>query len=397
MQKTKNYNEWFNQAKFGMFIHWGLYSLIGKGEWIMRHELISKDEYAKFAKKFNPSKNAPKEWAALAKKTGMKYMVFTSRHHDGFCLFDSKASDFTSSKTASGCDFVAEYVKACRNEGLKVGIYYSLGDWRFGFPKISGTPKEAKKMVQQAHEQVRELMTNYGKIDILWYDGGWVYPSMPEDGAKEVAKFWQARKLNKMVRELQPDILINNRSGLKCDFGTPEQHVLPEKGRLWECCMTIGSEHSWGYVKNDPAIKTAGQLIDTLVTSSSLGGNYLLNIGPKADGSVPKILKKSIAKIETWMKLNGESIYGSESSEISCMSAGIASVNNGHYYFHVLRWPGKEFTLTNVKGKIKSATILKTGQKIKIEDKGNNRFLLKKLSVAPPDPYDTVIKLELEK
>ncbi len=391
--------DWFRQAKLGMFVHWGLYSLTGRGEWIMRHELIPHEEYAKLATKFKPPRSAPREWARLAKKAGMKYMVFTSRHHDGFALFDSKASDFTSVKSPSGVDFVAEYVAACREEGLKVGIYYSLGDWRFGFPQVkglSGTPEQGRMMLQQAHEQVRELMSNYGKIDILWYDGSWVYPSRPSDGMKEVAKYWQAEKLNKMVRKLQPQILINNRSGLPCDFGTPEQHIRPEPGRLWECCMTIGSELGWGYLMHDPEIKTAGQLVGALVTASSQGGNFLLNIGPKADGSVPESTKSRLETLGRWLADNGEAVYGAERSEqLICRSAGIPARVGGRYYFIVLHWPGREFTLTNVDGRIKSAVILKTGQRLTVEHKPHGRATLRGLPAAPPDPLGTAIKIEL--
>jgi len=392
--------QWFRQAKFGMFVHFGLYAIPGRGEWLMRNELIPREEYAKLAEKFLPKRSAPGAWARLAKKAGMKYMVFTSRHHDGFCLFDSQASNFTSVQSPVGVDFVAEYVAACRREGLGVGIYYSLGDWRFGFPQASGltgTPEQGRQMREQAHKQIRELMTNYGKIDVLWYDGGWVYPSRPKDGTKEQVKFWQAEKLNKMVRKLQPRILINNRSGMPCDFGTPEQHIEPEAGRLWECCMTVGSERGWGYLKYDPEIKTAGQLISSLVYSASQGGNFLLNIGPRPDGSVTAATEKLLEAMGNWLKINGESIYGAEPLDIFCRTIGIASRANGHGYFHAIRWPGKEFTLTNVKTKIKSATILKTGRRLDCEHKNNFRVTLKGLPASPPDPYDSVIKLEFGK
>jgi len=279
MKRTK----WFREAKLGIFVHWGIYSLPARGEWVMLTERIPGDEYVQLARRFNPKRFDAQEWVSIAKEAGMKYMVLTTRHHDGFCLFDSKVSDFTSVKTAAG----AEYVKACRRAKLKVGLYYSLGDWKFGFPKVSDSREGARAMVEQAHIQVRELMSQYGKIDILWYDGGWVYPSRPDDGPEEQIKFWQSKKLNSMVRKLQPHILINNRSGLSEDFDTPEQHSTPSgPGRIWETCMTMND--SWGYSAGDHTWKSSTQLIHELTDIVSKGGNYLLNIGPKAAGCFRK-------------------------------------------------------------------------------------------------------------
>jgi alpha-L-fucosidase len=217
-------NSWFNNARFGMFIHYGLTSLIGRHEWLIKIERMPFDEYRHFADRFKPKKFQPEQWARSAKEAGMKYMVFTTRHHDGYSMFDSKVSDFTSTKTAANRDFVAEYVKACRKYGLKVGLYYSLTDWRWkeclkGTPKTTQHKKVNPEIVEYVHQQVRELCTNYGKIDILWYDGPWPYDLIG----------WKAKKLNAMVRKLQPGILINDRSGTPEDFDTPEQNVVPAK------------------------------------------------------------------------------------------------------------------------------------------------------------------------
>jgi alpha-L-fucosidase len=386
---------WFKNARFGMFIHWGLYSLIGRGEWVMRHELIPNEEYAKYAAKFDPKKFDADAWAVLAKEAGMKYMVLTTRHHDGFCLYDSAFSDFNSVKTAADRDFVKEYVAACRRAGLGVGLYYSLGDWRYGIPKITGTQEEADEMYAQAHAQVKELMSQYGKIDILWYDGAWCYPSLPDDGPEQVAKFWNAKKLNAMVRKLQPDILINNRSGSPEDFGTPEQHIKPEV-RPWECCMTIGNERGWGYLKNDPTVKSAALLIDCLVTASSQGGNYLLNISPKADGTVPAGQVRRLKEIGEWLKVNGKSIYGAVKSEIGGGTVGFCSKVGDKHYLQILRWLGREVVITNVKQKIKSAVLLKNKQKLEVEYLSGDRALLKGLPGKAVDPYCTVVELKLE-
>ncbi len=206
MSAIPSYEErlkWFHEARFGIFVHWGLYSMLGRGEWVMFQERIPAREYAKLARRFKPAKFDADALAAVAVDAGAKYMVLTTRHHDGFCLFDSKVSDFTSVKSAAGRDFVAEYIHACRKAGLKVGLYYSLLDWRFpGYFEPKKYPDSAAAMVQQLHDQVRELMTNYGKIDVLWYDGDWINHGCA--GIDDKAAFWRSRELNDMARQLQP-------------------------------------------------------------------------------------------------------------------------------------------------------------------------------------------------
>ena len=397
-EKIPSYEErlkWFHQARFGMFIHWGLYALPGRGEWVMLQEQIPAKEYAKLAKKFNPKKFDASEWVSLAKEAGMKYMVLTTRHHDGFCLFDSKVSDFTSVKTAAKRDFVKEYAEAARAAGMKVGFYYSWLDWRFpGYFDAKGKPESAKALAKQAQEQIKELMTNYGKIDILWYDGGWI--GLPE--GKEVADFWGSREVNAMVRKLQPHILINNRSGLPEDLDTPEQHVTAsEPGRGWESCMTMGDSCGWGYVKNSPNFKTVPQLIQNLVTAAAGEGNYLLNCGPKPDGTIRSEEVVRLKEIGEWLKMNGESIYGSERCPFGAGIIGRTTAKGNNAYIHIFRWPSQgEACIPNIKNRIKSATILQTGQKCEIVSASNNRTYIKGIPIKPPHPYDTVVKLELD-
>ncbi len=256
-------------------------------------------------RRFRPPKTFKVDsWVKLARQAGQKYMVLTSRHHDGFCLFDSKVSDFTATHTPAKRDFIAEYVDACRRHDMRVGIYYSLLDWRFaGYYDRQKYPESFAQMVEQVHQQVRELMTNYGKIDMLWYDGPWITGV----DAKDYAASWQAEKLNAMVRQLQPEIVINNRSGTDEDTDTPEQVVTPPVAldRCWESCMTIGDPAGWGYVRHNYNLKTLPELIQYLVTAASEGGNYLLNIGPKADGSVQSEYVRLLGQIGKWMKKNG--------------------------------------------------------------------------------------------
>jgi len=389
--------KWWSEARFGMFIHWGLYSLLGRGEWVMLVERIPVSEYAKLADRFKPPKSfTPEIWVKLAKDAGMRYIVLTTRHHDGFCLFDSKASDFTSVKTAAKRDFVKEYVDACRKHNMRVGLYYSLLDWRFpGYFDRKKYPESFEAMVKQAHQQVRELMTNYGKIDILWYDGGWIPDS---DVVKDTPVLWRSEELNTMVRELQPDIIINNRSGLPEDFDTPEQHTTPSE-RPWESCMTMGDFCGWGYIKNNPNMKPVTQLIQNLVSCASNGGNYLLNIGPKPDGSVRKEEVERLKEIGKWMKKNGEAIYGTERRPEGfgfwgAGMLGMATVKGNNAYLHIFRWPGETAVITGIKNRVLSARILASGKKLRVRQE-NGKLVIMGLPVRPPDKYGTVIKLEL--
>lgn len=377
--------KWFSEARFGMFIHWGLYSILGRAEWVMYLERIPKNEYAKLADKFKPDKFNADEWVEIAKETGMKYLVFTSRHHDGFSLFNSQVSDFTSVKTAAKRDFVEEIVKACRKYGIRVGIYYSLLDWRWKAywkgPKKD--PQGWKEFLNYVHTQVEELCSNYGKIDILWFDGAWPYS--PQD--------WRAKELITKVRELQPQILINDRTGLPEDFDTPEQIIKPSKpGRAWETCMTMND--SWGYYEADRNWKTVKQLIQYLVTCASLEGNFLLNVGPRADGTFPPEAIERLQAIGRWMKIHGESVYGSKRCPFTT-TVGPLTAKNNKVYVHAFRWPGKEICIAGVGNSVQAAYILTTGEEIKFEQI-KDRVFLKKLPRLAPDPYDTVIVLELD-
>jgi len=256
--------KWFREARFGMFIHWGLYAQLGRHEWVMNRERIPVEEYEKLAATWKPRPNAPREWAMLAKRAGMRYMVMTTKHHEGFCLFDTKHTDYNAARRGPGRDLVAEYVEAARAEGLRVGFYYSLMDWHHpDGARCLKNEAARRRFVDYTHGLVRELCTNYGKIDILWYDVAW-----PLD-----AEGWESAKMNAMVRELQPDIIINNRSKLPEDFQTPEQHITPaEEGRMWESCMTMND--SWGYTPIDTNWKSAWRVVAMLRQAAAGGGNW---------------------------------------------------------------------------------------------------------------------------
>ena len=329
----ENRMKWFRQASFGVFIHWRLYSMLGHGEWAMWREDIHPDDYAKLAKKFNPKNFNAKAWAKLVKESGAKYVVFTTRHHDGFSLWDTKTSDYNSTKTIAKRDFVAKYVKAIRAAGLKVGLYYSLTDWswpqfnmdiggdQLGWQKFAKNgpgydPVAWKVFVKYMHEQVRELMSNYGKIDLLFYDGCWF----------QTPQQWKSAQLNAMVRQLQPHIVINDRAGLKEDYDTPENelplHLKPTQ-RPWETCYCMND--TWGYLPGDKNYKTARQCLYALLRISGAGGNFLLNTSPKADGSMTAQNTKILQTMGQWLAKNGESVYGCKLAEMAPHGTGYFS------------------------------------------------------------------------
>ena len=287
--------KWWHEARFGMFIHWGLYSQLGRHEWVMENEGIPVAEYEKLAASFHPKPNAARDWARLAKQAGQKYMVMTTKHHEGFCHFDSKLTNYCAPKQGPGRDLVKEFVEAARAEGLRVGFYYSLMDWHHPDGARCATDEQARRrFVDYIHGQIRELLTNYGKIDILWYDVNW-----PLD-----VKGWESEKMNEMVFQLQPQIIVNNRNGLAGDFATPEQTIRAD-ARAWESCMTMNG--SWGYHQADTDWKTPRTIVRNLAQCAHDAGNYLLNIGPRADGSVPEESVKILAATGKWLERNGPS------------------------------------------------------------------------------------------
>jgi len=377
--------KWFREARFGMFIHWGLYSQLGRHEWVMNRERIPVEEYEKLADTWKPIPNAPRIWAKLAKEAGMRYMVMTTKHHEGFCLFNTKQTNYNAVRHGPGRDLVAEYVEAARAEGLRIGFYYSLMDWHH--PDGARCKKDEaarRRFVDFTHAIVEELMTNYGKIDIMWYDVNW--PLTAEE--------WEAEKMNAMVRRLQPDIIINNRSGLPEDFGTPEQHITPEKGgRAWEACMTFNE--SWGYTPIDTRWKDAWQVVGMLRQVAAGGGNLLLNIGPTPEGYVPEPCEKVLREVGDWMRQYGQSIY--EAADVcpqEWMITGGFTFKGSTAYFHCNRWPGSELAIGGLRNKVLSARFM-NGPAIKYTQTGD-RLVLHDLPVNAPNPLATVIELQVE-
>ncbi len=377
--------KWWHSAKFGMFIHWGVYSVYGRHEWVMEMEGIPATEYEKTARLFNPKPNAARDWARLAKRAGMKYMVMTTKHHEGFCLFDTKTTSYCAPKQGPGRDLVKEYVDAARAEGLRVGFYYSLMDWHHPDGARSSENEAARRrFVDYIHTHIRELMTNYGKIDILWYDVAW-----PLD-----TKGWESEKMNEMVFKLQPDIIVNNRNKLDGDFSTPEQQITAAaNGRAWESCMTMND--SWGYHKADDNWKTPRTIIRNLITCSHDGGNYLLNIGPKPDGSIPEESTRILTTVGQWLDKNGASIYETQNCNPRRCRFGSFSRKGNTLFLHVAYWPGSTVSIAGLMNKVQSASLLATGQKVTFrQDTYSLSFT--GLPENPPSTPITTIAMELD-
>ena len=298
-----NRMEWWREARFGMFIHYGLFSQVGRNEWVMACENVPPQEYEKLADTFSPKEGCCREWAKLAKEAGCKYMVMTTRHHEGFSLWNSKANPYNSVNYGPHRDIVKEFVEACREFDLKIGFYSTCMEWHHPDSGICAYDTEARRRYTQFLKDINtELLTQYGKIDILWYD----VPAPMESW-----EGWDSLERNQFLRSLQPDIIINDRSRLDEDFGTPEEHITPSE-RDWEACMTFNGI-SWGYVDSDQALPysyTPQRIVSMLQTCCERGGNLLLNVGPKPDGSIPYEVIDPLKKVGEWLKVNGEAVYG---------------------------------------------------------------------------------------
>jgi len=376
---------WFQEARFGMFIHWGVYSIPGRGEWLMYQEHVPFSEYKELADRFNPKEFNPREWVAKAREAGMKYVVLTTRHHDGFCLFDSKVSEFTSVKTGAKRDLVKEFADACHEAGMRMGFYYSLMDWHFpGVLPTGVTVSEPtmKLISDQAYAQVQELLSNYGKVDILWFDG-----CNPNDPL-----LWRSQQILDMARKLQPEILINDRAALPGDFSTPE-NVVAAQPRPWESCFCMN--RTWGYARYDRNYKPVHEILRLLASCSSQNGNFLLNVSPDGDGVIPIEQAEILGNIGKWMKVNGKALYGAGPSPVGAPNLGMATRVKDKVYLLIQRWPGSTVPIAWCGSKVKSACLLATGQYARIEQKGD-RVWLHDMPQYPPDPWLSVIELTFD-
>jgi len=407
-QRTK----WWREARFGMFIHWGIYAvpadatdLEGKhrvAEWYFSNKQMQVKDYEKFAAQFNPVRFNAKRWVQMAKDAGMKYIVITSKHHDGFCMFDSKLTDYTIVRaTPFKRDPLKELAEECRKQGITFCFYHSIMDWhhpdylsRRPWEKDTRPADDAdlNRYINYMKGQLKELLTNYGPIGVLWFDGGW------EHSAEEL----RSAEVNAFIRSLQPPILINNRNRLPEDFSTPEQFV-PAKsmtvGHLWETCMTMND--TWGYATNDTNWKSSETLIRKLIDSAGKGGNFLLNVGPTAEGEFPPESIERLAAIGKWMKVNGESIHATTKGPFRRLSFdGRATTKGKTLYLHVFKWPGEGLKVTGLKTKIVSARALDGGESLRITSTNTtvDGVEFPVLAISKPqklDPAATVIELRL--
>lgn len=373
-QEMKNRTKWYTDARFGMFIHWGLYAIPARGEWVMSHEEIPLEEYKKYFDIFDPVDCDPKQWVKAAKNAGMKYVVLTAKHHDGFCLYDSAYTDYKITNTKAGRDIVKEFVDACHEEEMGAGLYFSILDWSHpDFPKYGDMfhpmrNNEAYKdedidfdrYLKFMHNQIEEIVSKYGKIDILWFDFSY---------ADMVGEKWRATDLVNMVRKYQPDVIMDNRlegngdnhgslitgnpTPYSGDFVSPEQ-ILPPEGVVdvfgnpvpWELCCTMNNH--WGYCNFDHTFKPASMLIRKLVDCVSKNGNMIVNVGPDARGNIPKESLDILKEIGEWMRLNGDSIYGCGKCELPKPEWGRYTQKGDVIYAHVLDTPLGALPLSGV-------------------------------------------------
>lgn len=419
--KSSNRTDWFTDSRFGMFIHWGLYAIPARGEWVRSQEKTSIEEYQKYFDEFNPVSYDPAKWAKAAKNAGMKYAVMTAKHHDGFCLFDTRLTDYKSTNTPCGRDLIKEYIEAFRSEGISIGLYYSLLDWHhedypaYGdrqHPMRENTDYKEKQhnfsnYTSYMYEQVKELLTNYGKIDILWFDFSY------EDMRGEK---WEATKLVQMIRSIQPEILIDNRLGgnIKSeapeiyagDFASPEQ-IIPPRGIVneagkpipWEACITLNNH--WGYCSSDKDYKSSKQVIRALVECVSKNGNLLLNVGPNAKGEIPEESLVILEEVGKWMKQNGGSIYGCGLSQLPKPEWGRYTQKGRKLYAHIYDRGIGPVNFNGLNNKIEYARLLSDGSEIAVLKPWNagdfteDAFISFPSSVLPDDA-DTVVELGLK-
>lgn len=424
--------KWYLDARFGMFIHWGLYAIPARGEWLRSNERMPKEEYDVFMDEFTTENYDPKEWARLAKKAGMKYAVLTAKHHDGFCLYDSQYTDFKSTNAPCKRDLVQEFLDAFRAEGIKVGLYFSIIDWRredyphygdmFHPMRDNEAYKEAAhdfdNYLTYMHNQVRELLTNYGHLDLMWFDFSY--------GPMNCEK-WKASELIQMVREIQPHIIIDNRlegsaehagsirtlnpTAYSGDFASPEQMIPPHGIRdeggnpiPWEACITLNNH--WGYHAHDKHYKSAKMVIHSLVECVSKNGNLILNVGPDATGRIPKESVEILEEVGDWMADHAKSIYGCGLSEFPKPEWGRFTQNGNKLYAHVMEEQVGAVCLPDMAGKLHTLRLLKDRSEVKesffwnLKEYQEHAFFFfdpKAMDCYPlPDERDTVVEITLK-
>jgi alpha-L-fucosidase len=406
---------WFVNDRFGLFIHFGLYSLAARHEWVKYNEAIPDSVYQNYFAEFNPDLYDPHSWAVAARQAGMKYVVLTTKHHEGFCLWDSKLTDYNITNTRYGKDALHPYVDAFRAEGLRIGFYHSLIDWHHPQFPIDGQhplrdDPNAVAMNQQCdmnlyveylHGQVRELLTDFGKIDILWFDFSYpdfTYRGLPGKGREQ----WQSEKLLAIVRQLQPGIIVNNRLNLpkgNADFYTPEQYQprawvkVDGEPVVWEACQTFSG--SWGYFRDEDTWKSPEQLIQMLINTVSCGGNLIMNVGPTSRGTFDPRAMSALSTYGDWLRLHGRSIYGCTQSDYTPPQDCRFTQNGKRLYLHIFNWPFKWIYLEGLAGKIEYAQLLHDGSQVAV--KSALRDYNYEAVAQPISPDTAVLELPVHK
>ena len=414
-EPTVGDTSWFVHDRFGLFIHWGIYAMPARHEWVKSRERISDEDYQKYFDHFYPDLYDPSVWAREAKNAGMKYFVVTSKHHDGFCLWDSELTDYKATNAPWGKDLLKPMVEAFRSEGLKVGFYHSLIDWHHPEFPIDGLhpmcdnvefrekekDRDIRKYAEYLHGQSRELLTRFGKIDVMWFDfsysgsnWGWSKGKGKED--------WQSEKLIAMVRELQPDIIVDDRLEIGGDITTPEQTQPREwvkvdgKPVVWEACQTFSG--SWGYYRDEYTWKSVDMLVQMLIDTVSKGGNMLLNVGPNARGELDRRAIDRLRGMGKWMRLHSRSIYGCTASDFTPPPDCRYTQNGDRLYLHFFAWPFRNVHLDSLAGKVEYAQLLNDASEIRMNvTNPDTKTLTLNLPVWKPPVTVPVIELFLKK
>lgn len=426
-EPTPGDTQWFVHDRFGLFIHWGLYALGARHEWIKHLEGLSTEQYDKYFRHFDPDLYDPELWAKAAAGAGMKYFVVTSKHHEGFCLWDSKLTEYKATNTPAKRDLLQPMVKAFRGQNMRVGFYHSLLDWHHPDYTVdvnhpmryskeyrdADANRDLRHYADYLHGQTRELLTQFGKVDIIWFDFS-IPPAhdFPGKGKDD----WRSEELIKMVRELQPGILINDRLEIDQDIKTPEQ-FLPRswvhvngKPVVWEACHTFSG--SWGYHRDEESWKSVEQLVKILVECVSMGGNLLLNVGPTGRGEFDQRSLDRLAGMGEWMRRHGRSIYGCTQAP-----AEFAVPKDCRYtynpatkrlYLHIFSWPFRHLHLDNMADRVEYAQLLNDASELRLlskvpeaaygamkEDRETNLLTLE-LPVKKPDVAVPVIEIFLK-
>ena len=387
---------WFYEAKFGMFIHFGLYSLLGRGEWVMYDENIPVETYEQLMCNFNPERFEADEWVRLASDAGARYITVTAKHHDGFCLYDSSLTDYKITNTPFQRDLAGELIDACHRHGMRINLYYSQPDWhhpnfehRPGAFKDLANPSEYYKpdwgnYLDYYFGQVEELCTKYGRIDGIWFDG-----------SHKTVDDWKGREIYALIKKHQPDAVVNDRAGFG-DYFTPERDLPDDlSGYMFEACESI-SPTAWGY-QNDMAAFSVPHLVKSMLKMVASGGNYLLNIGPKPDGTIPDKQVQIMREIGKWLKSNGKSIYGAEPVCMDHSGNQFAFTRKDNRLFmHCMEWPASDrITIPGIAGKVKGITMLGSMQKTNYRDYDMGLEIID-LPAVPPDSLPQTFEMEFD-